>query len=83
MSNKITHQRSPATASAHEMAPAIEMIDLCKTFGALRAVDHLSLGTAWGDFRAAGTKRVWQDDDHRYAQWALHSYERRSQGDGL
>lgn len=49
MSNKITHQRSPAAASAHEMAPAIEMIDLCKKFGALRAVDHLSLSVKPGE----------------------------------
>jgi len=49
MSNKITHQRLQASASLREMAPAIEMIDLCKTFGTLRAVDHLSLSVKPGE----------------------------------
>jgi ABC-type transporter Mla maintaining outer membrane lipid asymmetry ATPase subunit MlaF len=29
--------------------PAIEMIDLCKTFGSLQAVDHLSLTVQQGE----------------------------------
>src|SRR5258708_12197342 len=29
--------------------PAIEMIDLCKTFGTFRAVDHLSLSVQQGE----------------------------------
>ena len=40
MSNEITRQVSHSTTPTHEMASAIEMIDLCKTFGTLRAVDH-------------------------------------------
>jgi hypothetical protein len=72
MSNEITRQVSHSTTPSHEMTSAIEMIDLSKTFGTLRAVDHLSLGKTRGDFRAVGTKRLWQDDDHRYAQWAEH-----------
>jgi ABC-2 type transport system ATP-binding protein len=31
------------------MAPAIEMVDLCKTFGDLRAVDHLTLAVKRGE----------------------------------
>ena len=31
------------------MAPAIEMVDLCKTFGPLRAVDHLTLSVERGE----------------------------------
>src|SRR5215831_15416215 len=43
MSQEITQYVSHPTQSAREMVSAIEMIDLCKTFGTLRAVDHLSL----------------------------------------
>ena len=49
MSNKITQQDSHPTQSAREMVPAIEMVDLCKTFGTLRAVDHLSLEVERGE----------------------------------
>ena len=49
MSKEITQHVSHPTQSAREMAPAIEMIDLCKTFGPLRAVDHLSLEVKPGE----------------------------------
>lgn len=49
MSHKVTPGESHPAPSAHEMAPAIEMIDLCKTFGTLRAVDHLSLTVERGE----------------------------------
>ena len=49
MSNKITQHVPHPTQSSHGMAPAIEMIDLCKTFGPLRAVDHLSLEVERGE----------------------------------
>ena len=49
MSNEITQQMLHPKQSAGEMAPAIEMIDLCKTFGTLRAVDHLSLEVERGE----------------------------------
>src|SRR5215469_6754192 len=47
MSKEITQQVSRPTPSAREMAPAIEMIDLCKTFGMLRAVDHTPPQLTW------------------------------------
>ena len=49
MSNEITQQMLHPRQSAGVMAPAIEMIDLCKTFGTLRAVDHLSLEVKPGE----------------------------------
>ena len=49
MSHKVTPHELRSTPSAHEMALAIEMIDLCKTFGTLRAVDHLSLTVERGE----------------------------------
>src|SRR5215470_11291171 len=49
MSKEITQHVFHPTQSAWEMAPAIEMIDLCKTFGTLRAVDHLSLEVERGE----------------------------------
>ena len=49
MSNEITQQAPQTGQSVREMAPAIEMIDLCKTFGTLRAVDHLSLEVERGE----------------------------------
>jgi ABC-2 type transport system ATP-binding protein len=49
MSNKITQHVPHPTQSSHGMAPAIEMIDLCKTLGPLRAVDHLSLEVEQGE----------------------------------
>src|SRR5215472_4017117 len=49
MSYKITQHESHPTQPAREMAPAIEMIDLCKTFGTLRAVDHLTLSVKPGE----------------------------------
>ncbi len=49
MSNKITQHVPHLTQSSHGMALAIEMIDLCKTFGPLRAVDHLSLEVEQGE----------------------------------
>src|SRR5215467_15818924 len=49
MSHKVTPYELHPTSSAHEMALAIEMIDLCKTFGTLRAVDHLSLEVNQGE----------------------------------
>src|SRR5436305_11581520 len=49
MSSKITYQQSETPPSVHEMAAAIEMRDLCKTFGTLHAVDHLSLSVRPGE----------------------------------
>src|SRR5215472_3071297 len=49
MSHKITQHEPHPTPSAREMAPALEMLDLCKTFGTLRAVDHLSLEVKPGE----------------------------------
>ena len=43
MSDKIAHQKSKASTSVHEVASAIEMIDLCKAFGKFQAVNHLSI----------------------------------------
>ncbi|MBV9689281.1 MAG: ATP-binding cassette domain-containing protein [Ktedonobacteraceae bacterium] len=40
---------SQSTKSSPRMTPAIEIIDLCKTFGSLRAVDHLSLSVQQGE----------------------------------
>src|SRR5579885_1647405 len=40
-----TASQSPVKAAV----PAIEMIDLCKNFGSLRAVDHLSLTVRQGE----------------------------------
>jgi ABC-2 type transport system ATP-binding protein len=49
MSHKVRPHELHPTPSAHEMALAIEMIDLCKAFGPLRAVDHLSLEVKPGE----------------------------------
>src|SRR5215471_7066741 len=49
MSHKVTPHEPHPTQAAREMALAIEMIDLCKTFGPLRAVDHLSLEVKPGE----------------------------------
>ena len=49
MSYKITQQRSSTLTPAHQITSAIEMIDLCKTFGTLHAVDHLSLTVQPGE----------------------------------
>jgi daunorubicin resistance ABC transporter ATP-binding subunit len=49
MSKEITQQLPHPGQSALEMAPAIEMLDLCKTFGTLQAVDHLSLEVERGE----------------------------------
>src|SRR5215469_15559124 len=49
MSHKVTPHELRSTPSAHEMALAIEMIDLCKTFGSFRALDHLSLTVVRGE----------------------------------
>jgi ABC-2 type transport system ATP-binding protein len=49
MSNKIQQPVSQSTTPSHTMASAIEMIDLCKTFGAFRAVDHLTLSVKPGE----------------------------------
>ena len=49
MNNKITPPVSLLTTSSQEVAPAIEMIDLCKTFGTFKAVDHLSLSIERGE----------------------------------
>ncbi|HKV02241.1 MAG TPA: ATP-binding cassette domain-containing protein, partial [Ktedonobacteraceae bacterium] len=49
MSHKVTPHEPHPTPSAREMAPALEMLDLCKTFGTLRAVDHLSLEVKPGE----------------------------------
>jgi ABC-2 type transport system ATP-binding protein len=49
MSNEITRQGSQSTTSSHDVAPAIELIDLCKTFGTFKAVDQLSLSVRSGE----------------------------------
>ena len=49
MSNEIPQQVAQLTRPPQEAAPAIEMIDLCKTFGTLRAVDHLTLSVQRGE----------------------------------
>jgi ABC-2 type transport system ATP-binding protein len=49
MSNEIPQQVAQLTRPPQEVAPAIEMIDLCKTFGTLRAVDHLTLSVQRGE----------------------------------
>src|SRR5215471_3107542 len=49
MSHKVTPHELHPTPSTHEMALAVEMIDLCKTFGTLTAVDHLSLEVKPGE----------------------------------
>jgi hypothetical protein len=55
MSTKMLESVPQTTAPADTTAFAIEMIGLCKSFGKLVAVDHL---TQW----------LRQDDNHRYAQ---------------
>ena len=49
MSNEITQQVSQSTRSSREAVPAIELIDLCKTFGTFKAVDQLSLSVLSGE----------------------------------
>jgi daunorubicin resistance ABC transporter ATP-binding subunit len=49
MSSKILESASAATPTLPSTDPAIEMIDLCKTFGTLRAVDHLTLTIQRGE----------------------------------
>jgi ABC-2 type transport system ATP-binding protein len=48
MSNEI-QPVSQLTTQSQEMAPAIEILDLCKTFGTFRAVDHLTLTVQRGE----------------------------------
>ncbi len=48
MSDRI-RPTSLSTPSSPTVAPAIEMLDLCKTFGPLRAVDHLTLSVQRGE----------------------------------
>ncbi|HZU70314.1 MAG TPA: ATP-binding cassette domain-containing protein [Ktedonobacteraceae bacterium] len=45
----ITSGQSERSLEHSENVPAIEMIDLCKTFGSLKAVDHLSLTVQQGE----------------------------------
>ena len=49
MSSTILESVSQAAASPRTATPAIEMIDLCKTFGTFRAVDHLTLSIQRGE----------------------------------
>lgn len=49
MSNRISQSVSQSTTPSRTMASAIEMIDLCKTFGTFRAVDHLTLSVKPGE----------------------------------
>src|SRR5436309_14938052 len=48
MDKNITQTVAPARSVEHT-APAIEMTELCKDFGAFRAVDHLSLTVQQGE----------------------------------
>jgi ABC-2 type transport system ATP-binding protein len=48
MSNRIEPESGSMT-SEHTTVPAIEMLDLCKTFGTFRAVDHLTLTVQRGE----------------------------------
>jgi ABC-2 type transport system ATP-binding protein len=48
MSNGMQSAPQSATSS-HTMVPAIEMLDLCKTFGTFCAVDHLTLTVQRGE----------------------------------
>ena len=47
----MSQESSPFVAQQGTRAavPAIEMLDLCKRFGSLWAVDHLSLTVEWGE----------------------------------
>src|SRR5436853_3925776 len=49
MSNKISRSLSQSMTLSQALSSAIEMIDLCKTFGTLRAVDHLTLSIQRGE----------------------------------
>jgi ABC-2 type transport system ATP-binding protein len=49
MSQKITDTATAAEPNSVAKIPAIEMQDLCKTFGTLNAVDHLSLTIQQGE----------------------------------
>ena len=49
MANEITSQLPQPVKPAGKAAPAIEMIDLTKQFGSLKAVDHLSLEVEQGE----------------------------------
>jgi ABC-2 type transport system ATP-binding protein len=48
MSNKMK-SASQSISPSQMTVPAIEMVDLCKTFGSLRAVDHLTLTVRAGE----------------------------------
>src|SRR5947207_3384941 len=48
MDKNITQTVAPARSVEHT-GPAIEMIDLCKSFGTFKAVDHLSLTVQQGE----------------------------------
>ena len=49
MANEITSQLPQPVKPASKAVPAIEMIDLTKQFGTLKAVDHLSLEVEQGE----------------------------------
>lgn len=49
MRNEIPRSGSGGPPRSHPVTAAIEMIDLCKTFGTLRAVDHLTLSVNRGE----------------------------------
>src|SRR5260221_5642529 len=51
---RTSHGNAPANIPGHRRSarrtvPAVEMVDLCKHFGTLRAVDHLSLSVEPGE----------------------------------
>lgn len=49
MSRDVTQQAAATVLPGDASAPAIEMIDLCKDFGTVRAVDHLTLTVQRGE----------------------------------
>ena len=57
-----TKQSAPGgRPSSTEDVPAIEVLDLSKQFGALTAVNHLSLRIEQGEI--FGSQRLGEDDD--------------------
>ena len=49
MSQNEVHTATQSTSTGATQVPAIEMIDLCKTFGTFKAIDHLSLTVKQGE----------------------------------
>lgn len=49
MSQNEVHTATQSTSTGTTQVPAIEMVDLCKTFGTFKAIDHLSLTVRQGE----------------------------------